>query len=88
MPDKMAVYRRIGKRVVLLWVFGMMCQGNLLALDLGPGLFVFKYFAVDRFMGYLIASFVILACKDTGTDRYSGISFINLLGNDGVYYSR
>ena len=33
MPDKMAVYRRIGKRVVLLWVFGMMCQGNLLALD-------------------------------------------------------
>ena len=33
MPDKMAVYRRIGKRVLLLWVFGMMCQGNLLALD-------------------------------------------------------
>lgn len=32
-PDKMAVYRRIGKRVLLLWVFGMMCQGNLLALD-------------------------------------------------------
>ena len=28
MPDKMAVYRRIGKRVLLLWVFGMMCQGN------------------------------------------------------------
>ena len=26
MPDKMAVYRRIGKRVLLLWVFGMMCQ--------------------------------------------------------------
>lgn len=24
---------RIAKRVVLLWIFGMMCQGNLLALD-------------------------------------------------------
>ena len=24
---------RIGKRIVSLWIFGMMCQGNLLALD-------------------------------------------------------
>ncbi len=30
----------------------------------------------------------ILVCKDTGTDRYSGGSFINLLGSDGVYYGR
>ena len=33
MPDKWAVYRRIVKRVALLWIFGMMCQGNLLGLD-------------------------------------------------------
>lgn len=31
--NKMGALKRIGKRVVLLWVFGMMCQGNLLALD-------------------------------------------------------
>ena len=28
-----AVYWRLGKRVLLLWIFGMMVQGNLLALD-------------------------------------------------------
>lgn len=87
MPDKMAVYRRIGKRVVLLWVFGMMCQGNLLALDPDRVYLYSKYFAVDRY-GVFDCFFVILACKDTGTDRYSGGSFINLLGSDGVYYSR
>ena len=33
MADPRAVYRRIAKRVLLLWIFGMMCQGNLLGLD-------------------------------------------------------
>ena len=28
-----ALYWRIGRRVLLLWIFGMMVQGNLLALD-------------------------------------------------------
>ncbi len=27
------VYRRLARRFVLLWIFGMMCQGNLLSLD-------------------------------------------------------
>lgn len=31
--DKTLVYRRILKRVILLWIFGMMCQGNLLGLN-------------------------------------------------------
>ena len=30
---KTLIYRRIFKRVVLLWIFGMMCQGNLLGLN-------------------------------------------------------
>ena len=42
-------------------------------------------------MGYLIASLLFLSCRDTGTDRYSGGSFINFwgamefitVGNDG-----
>ena len=31
--DKRSALWRIARRVVVLWVFGMMCQGNLLALD-------------------------------------------------------
>ena len=31
--DKRAALWRIARRVVVLWIFGMMCQGNLLALD-------------------------------------------------------
>src|SRR5512139_605459 len=30
---KTDLYIRIGKRVVLLFIFGMLCQGNLLAFD-------------------------------------------------------
>ena len=30
---EVALYWRIGRRVLLLWIFGMMVQGNLLALD-------------------------------------------------------
>ena len=33
MTDKSQVYKRIARRVLLLWIFGMMCQGNLLGLD-------------------------------------------------------
>lgn len=32
-PNKTHLYFRIIKRVLLLWIFGMMCQGNLLSLD-------------------------------------------------------
>ena len=31
--DKAGLIRRLLKRVLLLWIFGMMCQGNLLRLD-------------------------------------------------------
>ena len=31
--DKKSAMWRIARRVVVLWIFGMMCQGNLLALD-------------------------------------------------------
>ena len=77
MPDKMAVYRRIGKRVLLLWVFGMMCQGNLLALD-PDRVYLYSNTLQSIAMGYLIASLLFLHVG----------SFINLLGSDGVYYSR
>lgn len=31
--DRMGALKRVVRRVAVLWVFGMMCQGNLLALD-------------------------------------------------------
>lgn len=31
--SKGQLYKRIIKRVILLWIFGMMCQGNLLSFD-------------------------------------------------------
>ena len=62
MPDKMAVYRRIGKRVLLLWVFGMMCQGNLLALD-PDRVNCIQILCSRSLWGYLIASLLFLHVK-------------------------
>lgn len=58
-PDKMAVYRRIGKRVLLLWVFGMMCQGNLLALD-PDKIYLYSNTLQSIAIGYLIAAMLFL----------------------------
>lgn len=59
MPDKWAVYRRIAKRVVLLWIFGMMCQGNLLGLDLDR-VYLYSNTLQAIAMGYLIAAMLFL----------------------------
>src|SRR5690606_38528025 len=49
------VYLRIFKRVLLLWVFGMICQGNLLGLD--PDKIYFYSNTLQAIaMGYLIAA--------------------------------
>lgn len=62
LPDKWAVYRRIVKRVVLLWIFGMMCQGNLLGLD--PDRIYFYSNTLQAIaMGYLIAAMLFLHVK-------------------------
>lgn len=59
LPDKTAVYRRIIKRIVLLWLFGMMCQGNLLALDPNR-IYLYSNTLQAIAMGYLIASLLFL----------------------------
>lgn len=58
-PDKKSVYRRIIKRVILLWIFGMMCQGNLLSLQI-PGLRLYSNTLQSIAMGYLIAAVLFL----------------------------
>ena len=57
--DKSLVYRRILKRVVLLWIFGMMCQGNLLGLDPNR-IYIYSNTLQAIAMGYLIASVLYL----------------------------
>lgn len=59
LPDKRAVYRRIGKRVLLLWLFGMMCQGNLLALD-PERIYLYSNTLQSIAVGYLIAAILFL----------------------------
>ena len=57
--DKSLIYRRILKRVVLLWVFGMVCQGNLLGLN--PDRIYFYSNTLQAIAtGYLISALLYL----------------------------
>ena len=53
------VYRRIIKRVALLWIFGMICQGNLLGLN-PDRIYLYSNTLQAIAMGYLIASVLYL----------------------------
>lgn len=57
--DKSLIYKRIFKRVILLWIFGMMCQGNLLALD-PDRIYLYSNTLQSIAMGYLISSLLFL----------------------------
>ncbi|MCD7937267.1 MAG: DUF5009 domain-containing protein [Tannerellaceae bacterium] len=61
-PDKGALFKRILKRVLLLWIFGMMCQGNLLALDPGR-IYLYSNTLQSIAIGYLIAAILFLTCS-------------------------
>ena len=59
--DKGAVYRKIARRVILLFIFGMIVQGNLLGLD--PKHIYFYTNTLQAIAtGYLIASMILLHC--------------------------
>jgi predicted acyltransferase len=57
--DKTVIYKRIFKRVVLLWIFGMICQGNLLALDPNR-IYLYSNTLQSIAAGYLIAAILFL----------------------------
>lgn len=59
-PDKGAVYRRIIKRVVILWIFGMICQGNLLGLEPTTRLYLYSNTLQAIATGYFIAAMLFL----------------------------
>lgn len=60
--DKSLVYKRIAKRVILLWIFGMMCQGNLLALDPNR-IYLYSNTLQAIATGYLISALFFLHTK-------------------------
>jgi predicted acyltransferase len=57
--SRFSLYKRILKRVVLLWIFGMMCQGNLLALN-PEKLYLFSNTLQAIAMGYLISAIMFI----------------------------
>lgn len=62
-PEKGNSHRtviRILKRVIILWLFGMMCQGNLLALD-PDRLYIYSNTLQAIAAGYLVAALLYLS---------------------------
>ena len=57
--DKRPLLRRLAKRIMLLWIFGMMCQGNLLALDPNT-IYLYSNTLQAIATGYLITALLFL----------------------------
>lgn len=60
--DKWAVYRKIFRRFVLLFIFGMIVQGNLLGLD-PKCLYLYSNTLQAIATGYLISALILLHCS-------------------------
>ena len=69
------LYWRLGRRVLLLWVFGMMVQGNLLALDPNR-IYLFTNTLQAIAVGYLFSAIIYL---HTNWKTQIGIAFALLL---------
>ena len=57
--DKRPLLRRLAKRILLLWIFGMMCQVNLLALDPNT-IYLYSNTLQAIATGYLITALLFL----------------------------
>lgn len=60
--SKAALYKRIGRRFLLLFLFGMIVQGNLLGFD-ADRLFIYNNTLEAIAVGYLIAAMILLHCS-------------------------
>ena len=60
--DKKSAMWRIARRVVVLWIFGMMCQGNLLALDPNR-IYLYTNTLQAIAVGYAVAAVMYLFTK-------------------------
>ena len=59
MPDKRPLLRRLGKRILLLWIFFMICQGNLLGLN-PDKIYLYSNTLQAIAAGYLITALLFL----------------------------
>ena len=59
------IYKRIFRRVIVLWILGMVCQGNLFALDINV-LKLFSNTLQAIAVGYLISAVIYLHCRPKG----------------------
>ena len=53
------LYKRVLKRVLILWIFGMMCQGNLLSFN-PDQIYLFSNTLQSIAIGYLIAAILLM----------------------------
>jgi predicted acyltransferase len=63
--SKLSLYKRILKRVLLLWIFGMMCQGNLLGLN-PQKIYIYSNTLQAIAMGYLISAILFIHFQRKG----------------------
>lgn len=59
LPDKKPLLRRLMKRILQLWLFGMICQGNLLALE-PDKIYLYSNTLQAIAVGYLITALLFL----------------------------
>ena len=63
--SKLQLYKRILKRVLLLWLFGIMCQGNLLSFD-ASRIYFYSNTLQAIAMGYLISAVLLIHFQQKG----------------------
>lgn len=79
-PEKGPLIRRLCKRVVLLWLLGMVCQGNLLSFD-PEHIYLYTNTLQAIATGYIVAALLFLY---TGRRTQIIISIFLLLGYWGA----
>lgn len=74
-----SLYKRILKRVLLLWIFGMICQGNLLALDFSK-IYLYSNTLQAIAMGYLISAVLLIHLDIRGQLAVTGALLLGYWG--------
>lgn len=93
--DKSKLIYRLCKRVLLLWIFGMMCQGNLLSFD-PDHLYLYTNTLQSIATGYIAAALLflytgrktqIVLCVALLLIYWAAMKFISIDGYGGGNYT-
>lgn len=94
-PNYLRIYFRILRRVVVLWIFGMIMQGNFLNFQWSHGLRLFSNTLQTIAVGYLFASIFYLHFRvrfQVGIffvlmlTYWALMAFVSVTGADGIVY--